>query len=207
MTPTLTLHVIRHGEVYNPEKVLYGRLPNFRLSDTGKAQAQATATALANVPLQALYASPLQRAQETARAILAHHPNLAIQTEEGLNEVLTPYQGRTSAEIDILGWDKLYDKNLPPYETVATLRHRVLSCVQSFRERHQHQTIASVTHGDVVVSLFAHACGLPEDDLGKERLLELGFPVAYPATASILTLTYTTHQVDERPHWAYTRPY
>ena len=57
------VHVLRHGEVHNPEGILYGRLPGYRLSDRGQAQAQAVADALADNDIVAVIASPLQRAQ------------------------------------------------------------------------------------------------------------------------------------------------
>ena len=66
MTRT-TVHLLRHGEVYNPEAVLYGRLPGFRLSDDGQQMAVDAAKALDGRDITAVVASPLQRAQETAR--------------------------------------------------------------------------------------------------------------------------------------------
>jgi broad specificity phosphatase PhoE len=66
MTRT-TVHLLRHGEVYNPEAVLYGRMLGFRLSDDGQQMAHDAAEALRGRDIQAVIASPLQRAQETAR--------------------------------------------------------------------------------------------------------------------------------------------
>lgn len=61
---------MRHGEVYNPQRVLYGRLPNFRLSDDGRRMARAAAEYVHGLdrPIGALYASPLQRTRESAEA-------------------------------------------------------------------------------------------------------------------------------------------
>ena len=63
------VHVVRHGEVYNPSGVLYGRLPGYYLSDTGNAQAAAVAERWLSRDIVAVIASPLQRAQETAAPI------------------------------------------------------------------------------------------------------------------------------------------
>ena len=63
--PRTTVHVMRHGEVHNPEKILYGRKPGFYLSERGKSQAQAVADALAGHDIVAVVASPLERAQHT----------------------------------------------------------------------------------------------------------------------------------------------
>ena len=69
-----TIHFVRHGKVYNPDHLLYERLPDFHLSDLGRRMAQATATYLAKNPqtntIAAVYSSPLDRTRETAGAIL-----------------------------------------------------------------------------------------------------------------------------------------
>lgn len=87
------VHLIRHGEVYNPDGVLYGRLPGFHLSDRGKQQAQAVADALADRDIVAVIASPLQRAQETAAPIAARH-GLPVDTDPDLIESSNFFEGR-----------------------------------------------------------------------------------------------------------------
>jgi broad specificity phosphatase PhoE len=69
--PAQRIHLVRHGEVYNPGGVLYGRLPNFHLSDTGKAMAKAAADELKSMKadVRAIYISPLIRTQESAKPI------------------------------------------------------------------------------------------------------------------------------------------
>ena len=81
MAEQTRIHLVRHGEVYNPKHVLYGRLPGFRLSDKGIRQAQAVANALADRDIVAVIASPLQRAQETAAPIAARH-DLTVDTDQ-----------------------------------------------------------------------------------------------------------------------------
>ena len=71
VTETTIVHVMRHGEVHNPEKILYGRLPDYHLSERGRAQAQAVADWLAHNDIIYVVASPLERAQETAAPIAA----------------------------------------------------------------------------------------------------------------------------------------
>jgi broad specificity phosphatase PhoE len=93
---TTTVHLLRHGEVYNPDHVLYGRLPGFRLSDLGVRQAQAAADWLATRDIGYLVASPLERAQQTA-APLAAATGLAIATDERLIEADNKLQGRAVA--------------------------------------------------------------------------------------------------------------
>ena len=92
----VTVHLLRHGEVHNPDRVLYGRLPGFRLSDLGARQARAAAEWLATQDVGYLVSSPLQRAQETA-APLAAATGLEIATDERLIEADNKLQGRRVA--------------------------------------------------------------------------------------------------------------
>src|SRR6201994_316362 len=93
MAEQTRVHLIRHGEVYNPDGVLYGRLPGFRLSDKGIRQAQAVAEALAGRDIVAVIASPLQRAQETAAPIAARH-DLPVDTDPDLIESANFFEGK-----------------------------------------------------------------------------------------------------------------
>lgn len=63
------VHLLRHGEVYNPEGVLYGRLPGYFLSDLGQEMAIRAAAALADNDVAAVISSPMERAQQTAQPI------------------------------------------------------------------------------------------------------------------------------------------
>ena len=87
------VHVIRHGEVENPEKILYGRQPGWRLSQRGQEMAQVIADWSKSIDLGALHASPLQRAQETAAPIARTH-SLNITTDEKLIEAANIFEGK-----------------------------------------------------------------------------------------------------------------
>ena len=94
-----TIHLMRHGEVHNPDGVLYGRLPGYRLSERGLAMADMVAAHLAGpVPARrdvvAVIASPLQRAQETARPIAAAF-DVEIRTDERIIEAGNHFEGMT----------------------------------------------------------------------------------------------------------------
>lgn len=100
--PTTTVHLMRHGEVHNPDGVLYGRLAGFRLSERGVAMAERIADHLAGRgPLGEprrdvvhVVASPLQRAQETAAPIAAAF-GLETASDERLVEAANHFEGRT----------------------------------------------------------------------------------------------------------------
>ena len=90
--PATLIHLVRHGEVYNPQGILYGRLPGFHLSKLGQRMAAAAAGELAGHPITALYASPLQRAQESAAPWSAKF-GLDIVTDERLIEPTNRFEG------------------------------------------------------------------------------------------------------------------
>jgi broad specificity phosphatase PhoE len=94
--PADRIHLVRHGEVFNPDRVLYGRLPNFGLSELGHRMAAAAAASFAGRPVTSLYASPLQRAQESA-APWASTFGLSIATEDRIIEPTNKFEGGTNA--------------------------------------------------------------------------------------------------------------
>jgi broad specificity phosphatase PhoE len=87
------VHLLRHGEVHNPQGVLYGRLPGYRLSDRGHAMAQRVADVLGSRDVALVVASPLERAQQTA-APLAGRLGLPVATDTRLVEADNAFQGK-----------------------------------------------------------------------------------------------------------------
>ena len=88
---TVSVHLVRHGEVLNPDKVLYGRLPGFGLSDLGQQMAEELADSWDETPA-VLVSSPLQRAQETI-APLAKKFDLDVRLEAGVLEAENKFEG------------------------------------------------------------------------------------------------------------------
>lgn len=93
--PANRIHLVRHGEVYNPNGVLYEQLPNFHLSDKGKLMALAAAQELKSLkaPVKALFSSPLVRAQESAEPFEELF-SLELQTDQRLIEPTNAFRGR-----------------------------------------------------------------------------------------------------------------
>ena len=91
---TTTVHVARHGEVENPQKILYGRQPGWRLSNRGQQMAEALGEWSKPLNIGALHVSPLQRAQETAAPIARAH-DLEITTDERLIEAANIFEGKS----------------------------------------------------------------------------------------------------------------
>jgi len=122
------VHLLRHGEVHNPDKILYGRLPGYVLSELGKEMAERAANALAGRDIAAVISSPLERAQETATPIAALH-NLKIGTDPNLIEAENIFEGQRvavgdGALRDPKSWRHLYNPLRPswgePYKVLAS---------------------------------------------------------------------------------------
>lgn len=88
------VHVMRHGQVHNPDGVLYGRLEGFGLSDLGREMARRMAEHWVDVPLTHLRCSPLQRAEETLEPTRLRFPGLEVVTDERLIEAANVFEGR-----------------------------------------------------------------------------------------------------------------
>jgi broad specificity phosphatase PhoE len=84
---------VRHGEVHNPDGILYGRIPGYHLSELGHRMAAAAAQSLSGRPVTGLFASPLQRAQESAQP-WAEAFDLEIVTDERLIEPTNKFEGK-----------------------------------------------------------------------------------------------------------------
>jgi len=203
---TTTLYLMRHGHVRNPNNILYGRLPGFHLSDLGLQQAQAAAEWLADKPIKAMYSSPMERARQTADLVAARHEGLAPIVDERILEVLTPYEGRPTADLAATGWD-LYTGNEPPYESPGMVLERVLNFFEHIVIAHSGESVAAVGHGDILVFPWLHAQGVEPEALMKDKLVEYALPVDYPATASIMSFELTSSPREALPKVRYDCPY
>ncbi len=138
---------MRHGEVFNPERVLYGRLPEFRLSDDGRQMARAAAEHLQSRgrPVSALFASPLQRARESAEPfaeIFGHAPVI----EPRIIEPTNVFEGKRMKRAlrNPLNWRHLARPAIPSWgEPYADVVARMDSAM--------HDAWGSAASGDVVL--------------------------------------------------------
>ena len=150
MTRTV-VHLLRHGEVFNPEGILYGRLPGYRLSDNGVRQAGVVAAFLADADLAAVLASPMQRAQETAAPIATAH-RLEIHTEDRLIEADNKFEGeRVSVGDGALRsprfWPLLTDPFTPSWgEPYLRIAHRMFGAAHRARELAAGREAVCVSH-------------------------------------------------------------
>ncbi|MCT7658512.1 histidine phosphatase family protein [Mycobacterium deserti] len=148
---TTTVHVMRHGEVYNPEGILYGRLDGYHLSDRGRAQAEKVADALAGRDIVLVVASPLLRAQETATPI-AERLGLPIETDDDLIESLNIFEGQRvspgdGALRDPRNWKYLWNPMKPSWgEPYVDIAARMRSAVERARVKAEGHEAVCVSH-------------------------------------------------------------
>ena len=150
MTRT-TVHLMRHGEVFNPAGVLYGRLPGFRLSEGGEDMARTAAAWFAERDVTHLVASPLERARQTAGPI-AEKLGLEIATDERLIEAGNSFEGKTFGVGDGSmkhpeNWWRLRNPWKPswgePYREIAA---RMLGAVATARDAARGHEAVCVSH-------------------------------------------------------------
>ncbi len=146
-----TVHLLRHGEVYNPEQVMYGRLPGFHLSDRGRGMAERVAKTLLDRDITHLVSSPLERARETS-APLAAALGLTVHLDERLLEAGNSFQGHPFGPGDRAwahptAWPLLRNPFRPswgePYRQIAA---RMLAAAWAARDAaHGHEAVC-VSH-------------------------------------------------------------
>lgn len=145
------VHLMRHGEVHNPAGVLYGRLPDYHLSDLGRQMAEAVAGHLVDHDVSVLIASPLDRAQETAQPIASSHA-LSIISDRRVIEADNYFEGKTFGVGDgslryPRHWRKLVNPFKPswgePYREIAA---RMLAAISDARRLAQGHEAVIVSH-------------------------------------------------------------
>jgi broad specificity phosphatase PhoE len=185
--PTTTVvHLMRHGEVHNPTGVLYGRLPGFRLSPAGEGMARAAAAWFADRDVTHLVASPLERAQQTARPV-SEALQLGVATDDRLIEAGSSFEGKTFGVGDgalrrPANWWLLRNPWLPswgePYREIAA---RMLGAVASARDAARGHEAVCVSHQLPIWTVRLHLEG--RSYLHDPRRRECGL-------ASVTSLVY-----------------
>lgn len=146
-----TVHLVRHGEVYNPRKVLYGRMPGYHLSSRGRSMAAVTAQFFNGRDVTYLAASPLERAQETATPI-AKVTGLDIDTRDDIIEAGNTFEGlRTkgwrSQLLHPVRWRHMRNPLTPSWgEPYAEICERMCAAVDDAREKAEGHEAVLVSH-------------------------------------------------------------
>lgn len=182
-----TILFIRHGQNdFVGSGKLAGWLPDVHLNDVGRTQAQALADGLAELKLDAVYASPLERTMETAEPI-ARTQGLQVQPRNGLGEIrYGRWQGRSLKSLRKLkAWGRIQLQpslaRFPDGESFAEAQARIVAEVEDLRRKNRgKKIIACVSHADMIKLAVAHYLGLPLD-LFQRLIVE-------PASVSALSV-------------------
>ena len=148
---TTVVHLVRHGEVYNPQGVLYGRSAGYDLSDLGRRMAQRAGEVLAERDVSLLVASPLERTQQTAEP-LARLRGLDIQTDPRVIEAANVFQGeqftaRGTVLLNPRTWRYMWNPFRPSWgEPYREIRDRMLAAVDDVRRAAQGREAVIVSH-------------------------------------------------------------
>ena len=186
-----TIHFVRHGEVENPNHVLYERLPGFHLSNRGLKMARATAKYIATVPqmrgISAIYSSPLERTQETAQQIANALQISPIILDNRLIEAENNFRGKRIGYGEGALWKnnnwKLVSNLWKPSwgESYKSIAARVGDFAREQVKNHPGEQIVAVTHESPIWS-YRH---LLETGHAEHNML-----LRKTALASITSITY-----------------
>lgn len=155
------VHLLRHGEVDNPDGILYGRLPGYGLSARGLAMARVVAGHLADHDIAVVIASPLERAQQTAAPIAAAH-GLDVVTDERVIEAANSFEGRRVGDgprflLDPRCWWLLRNPFRPSWgEPFTQIVHRMLPAIESARQAAEGSAAVIVSHQLPIWSVRSH---------------------------------------------------
>ena len=163
-----TVLLIRHGHTDALGSRLVSRLPGYSLNATGRAAVARLRAVLSAQPLAAVYASPLKRTMETATPLAADR-GVPVRACDGLLEVdFGEWSGKTFAELDRRkDWRQFNNRRgsapVPGGESAAAVQVRILACLQDLHRRHPGETIAAVSHADVIRAALLHFTATPLD--------------------------------------------
>ncbi len=147
------VYLCRHGEVHNPNQVIYGRLSGFPLSKRGEEEAHRLGKHLSSKKLAAIYASPLTRTRQTAAIVASYHGLSDILADERLLEVNSPaLEGKLIRLFEDQEWNfyahEYIDKG---GERLRDIWKRINHFLQEAVKKHKGQEIAVFSHGDPIM--------------------------------------------------------
>jgi broad specificity phosphatase PhoE len=161
-----TIYLVRHGEVHNPDRVVYGRLQGFRLSGNGRRQAHVLGKYLSSRNIRAVYASPLERTRETARIVSSYHKNIPVEFDELLLEVHSPpFEGKPFQEAEDIRWNFYQEKYyVLGQERAQDIWKRINAVFKKIITKHKGKEVVVVSHSDPIIISLVQLLGRPLRD-------------------------------------------
>jgi probable phosphomutase (TIGR03848 family) len=160
--------LIRHGHTAAVGRWLAVWLPGVGLTDTGRTQAESVARRVAALPIAAMYASPLERAMETASAIAARLRLPVIECADLGEMRVGDWSGRSFDELDHEpAWHAFNERRSitrpPGGETMQEVQQRMARAVRGMAERHPDAIVAAVSHADPIRAVVMLYLDIPID--------------------------------------------
>jgi probable phosphoglycerate mutase len=162
------LVLVRHAPTNETGKTLYGRLPGHPLSDKGLEMAAAVGERLGAIKVAAIYASPLERAVQTAE-LIARRQRKPVMIDDGLIEVdYGAWAGRSLSSLyKLKAWRTVVMTparvRFPGGESLVEAQTRMVRALQDLATRHRNQTVVTVSHADTIKLALSHYLGQPLD--------------------------------------------
>lgn len=182
-----TFYLIRHATHDLVGRTLAGRMDGVALSEQGRLESGRLADRLGGRAIAAIYSSPLQRAQETARP-LARRTGLTVDIEPALNEFdFGAWTGREFASLEGDPLWKLFNTwrsgtRAPGGESMLEVQARIVGILEALHVRHTEDAVALVSHGDVLKAAVLHYLGMALDSFMRIEL--------EPASVTVLELAH-----------------
>jgi probable phosphoglycerate mutase len=171
---TTTVFYVRHVPHELQDKIQVGRTEGVQLREDAPERLARLTERFAREPLAAVYASPMLRTQETAKAVAAAHPKLKLQTREGLNELdAGDWTGLNFEEMREAPGYRTWNEQrslgrIPGGESMLEVQARMIAVLEEIRAAHSDQYVAVVSHGDPIKAALLYLLGMPLE--GYQRI-------------------------------------
>lgn len=181
------IYLIRHGSIENPNRIVYGTLPGFHLSEEGRTQVAELASILKSngIVFDAIYSGPLERTRETAQILINELGDAELVIRDELIDIKGNLQGNSLSVLENVGFDRsLLLENGYEIEDHKLIAERMGLVIDDIRSDHAGRRIAVVTHGDtsrILLWVFQH-----QDEPTPEKLRDKD----YLETAEAVMLTF-----------------
>lgn len=192
-----TFYLVRHAACDGIGEKLWGRTAGVCLNEEGKRQAYQLGERFENVPLDAIYSSPLERALETAEAI-ARSARLEIKQLAAFDEI--DFGDWTGKSFDDLSGDQRWQRfnsqrsvaNVPGGESFLDVQARVVAELNRLSEQHAGARVAVISHADVIKAAVGYVAGTPIDLLQRIEISPCSVSIIVTGTDGLRLLAISS---------------
>jgi probable phosphomutase (TIGR03848 family) len=195
-----TFLLIRHAQTDSAGTALSGRMGGVHLNEEGRAQADELARHLRRIQVAAIYSSPLERAKETATPLAARF-GIEVQSLNEIGEL--NFGDWTGHRLDDLAGDAQWHRfnamrsmaRIPGGEMMIEAQARMIAALERLRLAHGDETVAIISHGDIIKAAVAHFLGVPLDLFQRIEVSPASISVVVVEALAVRVLM-VNHRVD-----------